>query len=268
MSFDDLLAQGIAEAKAGNKQQARKLLGAAIRAAPEDERGWGWFYTVCENDQERLKCLGEVLRIKPDLEAVRKKHAEISSRVSLENAPKPEHPQPEIKPEPPKEERSPEIQAETPPVPPRVEKAPRKRAKWVGYLLVTILVIGLILLGLYFLQKYTGFSILGGIPALQNASDAMDFVEIVPGWTCNRDSGFMVFNGNVRNSSGQYNLKFVELRATVYQADGSALNTGTGHVDSDILNLDQTSTFHMLVEDPAGEGKKCGLAVENAYFSK
>ncbi|MGD0749840.1 MAG: DUF4352 domain-containing protein [Anaerolineales bacterium] len=62
---EDFLAQGIAAAKAGNKQEARRLLYAAIRAAPNDERTWGWFYNVCENDEERLGCLKEVLRINP-----------------------------------------------------------------------------------------------------------------------------------------------------------------------------------------------------------
>jgi len=63
---EDYLTQGIAAAKAGNKQNARILLAKAIRSAPNDERTWGWFYTVCENDKERIKCLGEILRINPN----------------------------------------------------------------------------------------------------------------------------------------------------------------------------------------------------------
>jgi tetratricopeptide (TPR) repeat protein len=70
---DDYLSQGIAAVKAGNKQEARRLLDAAIRAAPNDERTWGWFYNVCENDDERIRCLREVLRINPNREIVKKK---------------------------------------------------------------------------------------------------------------------------------------------------------------------------------------------------
>ena len=63
---DDLITQGIAAVNAGDKKQARQLLGEAISKFPNDERSWGWFYNVTENDTERLKCLKEVLRINPN----------------------------------------------------------------------------------------------------------------------------------------------------------------------------------------------------------
>lgn len=75
---DDYLSQGIAAVKAGNKQEARHLLDAAIRAAPNDERTWGWFFNVCENDNERLRCLKEVLRINPNNESAKKKFDELT----------------------------------------------------------------------------------------------------------------------------------------------------------------------------------------------
>jgi hypothetical protein len=62
---DDFLAQGIATAKAGNKQEARRFLGAAIQQSPNDERAWGWFYNIAVNDEERLRCVKEELRINP-----------------------------------------------------------------------------------------------------------------------------------------------------------------------------------------------------------
>lgn len=63
---DDLLSQGIAAIKAGNVQQARQLLDGAIKQNPNDERGWGWFYNVAANDEERLRCIKQVLRINPN----------------------------------------------------------------------------------------------------------------------------------------------------------------------------------------------------------
>src|ERR1035437_8436265 len=65
---DDYLSQGIAAVKAGQKQEARRLLDAAIRAAPDDIRTWSWFYDVCLNNTERIKCLKQILRINPNLE--------------------------------------------------------------------------------------------------------------------------------------------------------------------------------------------------------
>jgi hypothetical protein len=63
---DDLITKGIAAVNAGDKKEARQLLGEAIGKLPDDERSWGWFYNVAENDTERLKCVKEVLRINPN----------------------------------------------------------------------------------------------------------------------------------------------------------------------------------------------------------
>jgi hypothetical protein len=79
---EDYLVQGITAVKAGNKQEARRLLGAAIRAAPNDERTWGWFYTVCINDEERIRCLKEVLRINPNNQPVKAKYDELLGLAS------------------------------------------------------------------------------------------------------------------------------------------------------------------------------------------
>jgi hypothetical protein len=76
--MDDFLTQGIAAVKAGNKQEARRLFDAAIRAAPDDERTWGWFYSVCINDTERTKCLKEILRINPNHEQAKQKYNELA----------------------------------------------------------------------------------------------------------------------------------------------------------------------------------------------
>jgi hypothetical protein len=295
--FDELLAQGIAAARAGNRQQARKLLAVAIMAAPNDERGWGWFFTVCENDQERLKCLGEVLRINPRLEAARKKYVEIAGRVSMMEAPKPE-----IQAEPQKEEPPPHAitkkcpfcgeeilenavvcgycgreagkevvipaAAAPSPVPPQRKNIPKRKPRLVGYLIVTILVTGVIFLGLFLLQRYMGIGIRGGNLTLPNTASATDFVEIEAGWMCERGGGYMIFRGQVKNTSSQYDLKFVELRATVYNADGLKVNSAASYVDSELVLKDQTSTFGMLVENQGEGGRKCGLEVENAYFSE
>jgi tetratricopeptide (TPR) repeat protein len=75
--MDDYLTQGIAAVKAGNKQEARRLLKAAIHAAPNDIRSWGWFYTVAVNTDERLRCVKEILRISPTNEKAKQKYDEL-----------------------------------------------------------------------------------------------------------------------------------------------------------------------------------------------
>ena len=89
---DDYLAQGIAAVKAGNVNEARKLLDIAIRAAPDDERTWGWFYNVCVNDEERTRCLKQVIRINPNNEIAKKKLGELAAKESGLNYQPPEPP--------------------------------------------------------------------------------------------------------------------------------------------------------------------------------
>ncbi len=79
---EDYLFQGIAAVKAGDKQAARRLLGAAVQVAPNDVRTWGWFYTVCANDEERLYCLRQVLRIDPKNQAVKKTYEKLLGLAS------------------------------------------------------------------------------------------------------------------------------------------------------------------------------------------
>jgi tetratricopeptide (TPR) repeat protein len=74
---DDYLSQGIAAVKAGNTEEARRLLDAAIRAAPDDIRTWSWFYDVCLNNTERIKCLKQILRINPNLEQAKQRYNEL-----------------------------------------------------------------------------------------------------------------------------------------------------------------------------------------------
>jgi hypothetical protein len=63
---DELITNGMEAVNAGDKKLARKLLGEAIRFFPNDERSWGWFYNVADNDTERLRCVKQVLRINPN----------------------------------------------------------------------------------------------------------------------------------------------------------------------------------------------------------
>ena len=63
--MDDLIKQGATAARAGDKETARKLLSEAVKQFPDDERAWGWLYTVCTTDQERSNCLKQIIRINP-----------------------------------------------------------------------------------------------------------------------------------------------------------------------------------------------------------
>ena len=61
-----LLQQGIAEFKAGNKEEARKIFISFVKENPQSERGWEWMYHVSRNNKERSYCLEQILRINPE----------------------------------------------------------------------------------------------------------------------------------------------------------------------------------------------------------
>jgi hypothetical protein len=63
--MDDLLQQGVAAYKAGKRDEARKIFIVLVKQTPNDEGTWGRMYDVSNNDQERIHCLKQILRINP-----------------------------------------------------------------------------------------------------------------------------------------------------------------------------------------------------------
>lgn len=60
--------QGIAAAKAGQKDQARQLLQQSLRLDPNSEAGWLWLMSVARDQREKLICLYKLLEVNPDSE--------------------------------------------------------------------------------------------------------------------------------------------------------------------------------------------------------
>jgi len=63
-----LRQQGIAAAKAGQKDQARRLLQQSLRLDPNSEAGWTWLASVTADRREKLFCLQKLLEINPNNE--------------------------------------------------------------------------------------------------------------------------------------------------------------------------------------------------------
>jgi hypothetical protein len=66
--MDNLLQQGIAVHRAGNRDEARKIFIAVVKQSPDSETAWGWMYQVSNNDKEKIHCLKQILRINPNSE--------------------------------------------------------------------------------------------------------------------------------------------------------------------------------------------------------
>ncbi|MBI5930576.1 MAG: PD40 domain-containing protein [Chloroflexi bacterium] len=64
--IEDLIRDGIAKARAGDKATARELLQKAVQLDEYNERAWFWLASVVETDEERRTCLHNVVLINPN----------------------------------------------------------------------------------------------------------------------------------------------------------------------------------------------------------
>ena len=61
----DLVKQGIALARGGDKPQARPLLRQAVEREPTNEAAWMWLASVAESPQDALTALERILTLNP-----------------------------------------------------------------------------------------------------------------------------------------------------------------------------------------------------------
>ena len=72
MDGETTLEQAIGAAKAGRKEEARRLLEAVLDADDRNEQAWLWMSGVVDSDEERIICLENVLTINPNNETAKK----------------------------------------------------------------------------------------------------------------------------------------------------------------------------------------------------
>ncbi len=61
----DLVQLGINAYKSGNMETAREFLTEAVKLTPQSERAWGYLFNVSTTDQERIRCLRQIIKINP-----------------------------------------------------------------------------------------------------------------------------------------------------------------------------------------------------------
>jgi len=91
----DLLRQGIAAAKAGQRERARDLLMEVVERDEENIQAWLWLSGVVDSLEDREVCLENVLSLDPDNDAARR------GLVLLQKQREAQEPQPAPIPEPP-----------------------------------------------------------------------------------------------------------------------------------------------------------------------
>jgi tetratricopeptide (TPR) repeat protein len=79
--MDDLLQQGITAYKAGKRDEARKIFITIVKQSPDSQSAWAWLYDVSNNDQERIQCLKQIVRINPNNEKAKQKLDSFTGQV-------------------------------------------------------------------------------------------------------------------------------------------------------------------------------------------
>lgn len=82
----DLLQRSVAAIKAGDKAEARRLLGRIIQQNPRDERAWLWMSGAVDTAKERLTCLNKVLDINPHNETAQRGLAALQKNPPIAHA--------------------------------------------------------------------------------------------------------------------------------------------------------------------------------------
>jgi tetratricopeptide (TPR) repeat protein len=94
-SLQALLEEGIAAAKAGQKERARQCLMRVVEADEANERAWLWLSGVVEGLDDRQVCLENVLALNPDSGPAKKGLAWIAQQRAEQGLPSlPETPEP------------------------------------------------------------------------------------------------------------------------------------------------------------------------------
>lgn len=79
-SLEEMLANGIAAAKAKKMEEAQEWLVALLQIDRYNEQAWLWLSGTADNDQDRLDCIQEVLKINPDNPYARRGLAALQAR--------------------------------------------------------------------------------------------------------------------------------------------------------------------------------------------
>ncbi len=87
-STEEIIQRAISEAKAGNKEAARKSLTQAVRQEPSNAHVWYLLGQIVDKVDQKIYCLEQVLKIQPDNVQAKEKLAKlksISDELSLGN---------------------------------------------------------------------------------------------------------------------------------------------------------------------------------------
>jgi hypothetical protein len=87
MNIAASLKEAVRLIKAGDKQGGRRLLQRVLKVDPQNENAWLWMASSVADDQQRIYCLEQVLKLNPTHEMARRGLAHLSSHSREEEPP-------------------------------------------------------------------------------------------------------------------------------------------------------------------------------------
>jgi len=81
-ALEEMLANGIAAVKAGQRDQAQEWLVTLLQIDRYNEQAWLWLSGAADTDQDRLDCLQEVLNINHDNAFAQRGLAALKAKLS------------------------------------------------------------------------------------------------------------------------------------------------------------------------------------------
>lgn len=82
-TIDELIQQGIARAKAGNKAEAKKLFGQVVKQEPNNAKAWYFLSQVVDEKKQVLYCLRKVLELDSGNEKIKQRIRALEGETDL-----------------------------------------------------------------------------------------------------------------------------------------------------------------------------------------
>lgn len=86
--MSDNLQQAVAAIKSGDSENGKRLLIEVLKSNPRSETAWLWMTQVVSSNDERIKCLQQVLDINPNNELAKRGLATLQKQLQQVGTPK------------------------------------------------------------------------------------------------------------------------------------------------------------------------------------